>query len=67
LVDPVTTAVCSAVSRGLLDLKGFDNSGRWWLGASVALAAVGFTAEPTTSSDTELAALWKKMHAAGRV
>jgi hypothetical protein len=67
LADPVITAACTAVSRGLLDLKGFDNSGRWWLGASVALAAVGFTAEEEVMDDAGLAELWKKLHAAGRV
>jgi lipid-binding SYLF domain-containing protein len=67
LADPVTTAACTAVSRGLLDLKGFDNSGRWWLGASVALAAVGFTADAEVSSDSDMASLWKKMHAEGKV
>ena len=63
----MTTAACTAVSRGLLDLKGFDNSGRWWLGASVALAAVGFTAEAEVASDAEMASLWKQLHAAGKV
>lgn len=63
----MTTAVCTAVSRGLLDLNGFDNSGRWWLGASVALASTGFTAEEEPMSDAGLIDLWKKLHTAGRV
>jgi len=63
----VTTAACTAVSRGLLDLKGFDNSGRWWLGASVALAAAGLTATAEVASDADLVSLWKKLHADGKV
>jgi len=62
----VTRAVCTAVSRGTLNLAAFDNSGRWWLGAMVALMDAGYTAAEAVT-DAELMDRWRQLHAAGKV
>ena len=57
-------AAMTAVSQGTLDLKGYDGSGRWWLGASVALAHAGYSRQ---STESDLTSLWRELHKAGKV
>lgn len=60
------SAVTTAVSRGLLKLETFDNSGRWWLGLELSLGLVGFHVADG-SDDSSLIEHWRKLHAQGKV